>query len=271
MKLCFSTLGCPDWSFAEILSAAQDLGYDGVEIRGIGKEIDVMRIREFGPPNIENTIKRLVGLGIEIPVFCSACCLNTVEKDGPVWLDAKAYVDAARRMGVKFVRVLGDFSAAPEREADDALVGGMLKKIARYAQQNSVDILVESNGSYSDSRRLKKLIEDTGAGNVGVVWDIHHPYRYAGESPEQTVSILGKLIAHVHVKDSRAEDGRIRYTLPGDGDIPVKACVRALEKIGYEGHLSFEWPKRWYPNLEEPCVAFSQYMDYMREIIGCVK
>ena len=35
MKLSFTTLGCPDWSFAKILEEAQRIGYEGVEIRGI--------------------------------------------------------------------------------------------------------------------------------------------------------------------------------------------------------------------------------------------
>lgn len=39
MKICFSTLGCPDWSWEEILAAAKDLGYDGIELRGLGNEI----------------------------------------------------------------------------------------------------------------------------------------------------------------------------------------------------------------------------------------
>ena len=39
MKLCFSTIGCPDWRFGDIVSAAKDLGYSAIEIRGIGGEI----------------------------------------------------------------------------------------------------------------------------------------------------------------------------------------------------------------------------------------
>jgi len=35
MKIGFSTLGCPDWTLSEILATAKDLGYNGVEIRGI--------------------------------------------------------------------------------------------------------------------------------------------------------------------------------------------------------------------------------------------
>ena len=35
MKLSFSTLGCPKLSFRDVLSIAKDLGYDGIELRGI--------------------------------------------------------------------------------------------------------------------------------------------------------------------------------------------------------------------------------------------
>jgi len=30
-------------------------------------------------------------------------------------------------------------------------------------------------------------------------------------------------------------------------------------KIGYKGFYSFEWEKRWHPEIEEPEVAFAQY------------
>ena len=39
MKTCFSTLGCPEWSFSDIISVASDLQYDGIEIRGILGEL----------------------------------------------------------------------------------------------------------------------------------------------------------------------------------------------------------------------------------------
>jgi fatty-acyl-CoA synthase len=39
MKLAFSTLGCPDFSWNDIYSMAKDLGFNGIEIRGLGNEI----------------------------------------------------------------------------------------------------------------------------------------------------------------------------------------------------------------------------------------
>ena len=37
MKISFSTLGCPRWTWREITSAAVDLNYQGIEMRGIGR------------------------------------------------------------------------------------------------------------------------------------------------------------------------------------------------------------------------------------------
>ncbi|MEO5907985.1 MAG: twin-arginine translocation signal domain-containing protein, partial [Ginsengibacter sp.] len=38
--LSFSTLGCPDWSFETILDFAVSKDYNGIEIRGIKRELD---------------------------------------------------------------------------------------------------------------------------------------------------------------------------------------------------------------------------------------
>ena len=37
MKLAFSTLACPEWSWKDIYPMAHDLGYAGIEIRGLGE------------------------------------------------------------------------------------------------------------------------------------------------------------------------------------------------------------------------------------------
>ena len=47
MKLSFSTLGCPRWTLKEIVATAKDLGFGGVEIRGIGDKINALEIPEF--------------------------------------------------------------------------------------------------------------------------------------------------------------------------------------------------------------------------------
>jgi hypothetical protein len=45
--------------------------------------------------------------------------------------------------------------------------------------------------------------------------------------------------------------------------VPVKRQVAALARIGYRGYYSFEWEKRWHPEIAEPEVAFAQYATTM--------
>ena len=39
MKLAFSTLGCPDYSWSDIYAMAKDIGFGGIELRGLGDDI----------------------------------------------------------------------------------------------------------------------------------------------------------------------------------------------------------------------------------------
>ena len=47
MKLAFSTLGCPEFGWSDVYSMAKDLGFQGIEVRGLGDELfDEMCIRD---------------------------------------------------------------------------------------------------------------------------------------------------------------------------------------------------------------------------------
>ena len=39
MKLAFSTLGCPEFGWSDVYSMAKDLGFQGIEVRGLGDEL----------------------------------------------------------------------------------------------------------------------------------------------------------------------------------------------------------------------------------------
>ena len=67
MKISFSTLGCPRWSWREILATACDLGYGGVEVRGVGNDISVPSIPAFSDENLDKTKAELARLNLAIP------------------------------------------------------------------------------------------------------------------------------------------------------------------------------------------------------------
>lgn len=264
MKLCFSTLGCPEWSFADIVSTAKDLGYDGIEVRGVKNELHAPRIKEFTENSAQATKAQLSKTGLEIACLTSACYLNKKEIKDQTIKEAREYIDTAADLGVKYIRVLGDTDPAPKDTVDDEAVRASLAAIAEYGAKKGVMPLIETNGAFADTGRLKNLLQ--GLQNVGVIWDIHHPYRFFDESPEKTMENIGTYIRLVHVKDSLNNGGKIKYTMLGYGDIPVKKSVALLKQAGFAGFYSLEWVKRWDLSLEEPGIAFAQYAGYMRAL-----
>src|SRR5438034_11829472 len=59
-RISFSTLGCPDWNFDKILSFAAINGYNGIELRGLQRQLDLTKCPEFSSKeNILTTRKKI--------------------------------------------------------------------------------------------------------------------------------------------------------------------------------------------------------------------
>lgn len=262
MKLAFSTLGCPDWSFDEIFAAAKDLGFDGIEIRGVENELYAPAVKAFSGAALAKTLERLKGARISVPILTSGACIGGEQEEHSAFSEIAAYMDLAGSLGTSFVRVM--VSAKPQQEPCDlALAARLYEKACRRGEQAGVTPLLETNGFFCDTAGLRKFMDRIPSENKGVLWDVHHPYRFHGEKPEQTASNLEGLIRHVHLKDSVLQDGKVSYRMMGSGDIPVSEALSSLKKMGYDGHLSLEWVKRWYPELQEAGIVFAHYVNYM--------
>lgn len=263
MKIAFSTLGCPDFSWTDIYSMAKDLGFDGIEIRGLGNEIYAVKAQPFTESQLPQTVRELSKLRLEIPCLSSGCCLKFSEKTESNCSEIKEYITLASKLGTPYIRVLADLEPQPNGEIDDQKIINAINQLIPYAEEKGVTLLIETNGVYSDTDRLRKLLDHIASDAVAALWDIHHPYRFAGETPGKTVQNLGAYIKYVHVKDSIIENGTIKYRMMGEGDLPIDDFMFALRSINYEGYVSLEWVKRWASDLEDAGIVFPQFANFM--------
>jgi len=268
MKFAFSTLGCPNWEWGEILATAGDLGYDGIEIRGLGKELYAPKMTPFLPENIKETKAKMASLGLNISCLTSACFLFADEDREEHQKIGKDYIDLASQLGTPYVRVLGDANPEPEDDVDIDLVLDNLLALADYAKGKDVTILVESNGAFADSNLLLDLMNIVNRPEVGVLWDVHHPYRFCLEPIEQTYQTLKPYIRYLHMKDSVMEKGTLVYKMIGEGDIPNKEILQMLNQDGFNGYVSLEWLKRGNKNLTEAGIVFPHFINYVHAAIG---
>ena len=264
LKIGFSNVGCPDWTLSEILSTAKDLHYDGVELRGLGKDLYLPDAPAFSPNNLKETAARIKDSGIEIACLSSDCTLHLSDRDYEAM--TRKYIGLSRVLSCPYVRVLGDTWGYPGDNVDTGLVEQRLKALAPAAEEAGVTLLVETNGVYANTAKLKELIESVGSSRVMVLWDINHPVRYFDEEVETTWKNIGSYIRHVHMKDSVRDGDLLAYKMLGYGDLPVRQVARTLKASGYNGYLSLEWIKRWNEELEDAGIAFSHYVYMMKKI-----
>ncbi len=52
LQISFSTLACPDWSWHDVLRFGPGFGYDGVEIRLLSRETDLLAIADLQPSRL---------------------------------------------------------------------------------------------------------------------------------------------------------------------------------------------------------------------------
>ena len=160
MKISFSTLACPDYSWVDIYSMAKDLGFGGIEIRGLGEDIFAVNARPFTDERLPKTLEKLRSLGLEIPCLASGCGLKYKEDFDKNISEITQYIVLAKKLGTPYIRVLGDRYPQPEGEVDDAFVVDALKLLGVIAQGFNVCLLVETNGVYANTERLRDFIRD---------------------------------------------------------------------------------------------------------------
>ncbi len=265
-KISFTTLACPEWNIGEILSAALESGYDAIDFRGYLDCLDLPQCPAFQGGALREMASRIADAGLE-----TSCLSSGAKLSAPSAADLVRSLDSVRRhadlchaLGAKQIRVFGgaaDGIAEPVENAAETLVA--MAAIARDAQ---VEIAVETHDSWIDSARLRAVFEAASwPSGAGFLWDVHHPCRLNGEQAAVSASNLGRALVNTHWKDSVAKaEGGYALRLCGEGDIPLHEIARSLRGIQYAGWLTFEWEKRWHPEIPGPEIAIPHFARFIR-------
>jgi sugar phosphate isomerase/epimerase len=241
MRLSFMTFACPEWTYAQVLQAAVDYGYQGLEPRtdaghqhGLEVTLDTAGRRDARRQAEDGGI--------------SLCCLATSLKfavpaeQRPALLDeVKARVELARDLGIPGLRVFG---GKPDGEfsTDDAVrwCGENLRAGGDIAEQAGVELWLESHDFFSTGVLVEQALTIADHPAVHANYDMYHPLRLR-EDLDTTFEALQGHIRHTHWHDGVAHEDKIEITRMGEGELPLAAIVRRLDAIGYEGFYSGEW------------------------------
>jgi len=236
MKVCFSSFTCPTWDLTQILTAARDLGYHGVDLRAgahhnHGVEIDTA-------PEKRQALKEEFKLrGID------AVCLSTgIQLADPDALELiQSRIKLAADVGFDAIRVL---CGKPEQEMGQSdfidHIGATLARAAVLGERQNVAVWLETHDEMSRAFLASAVLRRADHDNAGIVYNTLHPYRM-GESVDDTFEALGKNISYVRFHDGLKDPGKVVIRPMGQGDLPLDKIFSNLLIAGYNGYLCAEW------------------------------
>ncbi len=105
--------------------------------------------------------------------------------------------------------------------------------LARRAEALGLTIALENHGDLLDrGRQIRAFIEDLGLSTVRVNYDTGNAWYYSQGRIDPAVELeqLAPVVAHVHLKDPRVDDGLMRWVALGDGRLDRPAISRVLRQ-----------------------------------------
>jgi sugar phosphate isomerase/epimerase len=271
MKLAFSTLGCPQWGLEKVAEVAVALGYEGLELRALDGSLDLLARPELRPGAIAATRARLADLGLSICCVDTSCSFDSAD-DG----ERRAQVEIAVRhcalaaaLGAPLVRIFPDkIPAGATREATRDRIAASLGEVARRVP-DGVHVGLETHGDFARGAAAAEIAGMADHRAVALIWDVANSLA-AGDTVGEAARAVAPFLAHVHLRDARPVEGREHWlpVLAGSGAVPFGEAIAALEGLGYDGYVSFEWEKYWHPEIEEPEVALPDFAAAMRRALA---
>ena len=262
MRLAFSTKGWHEATWEDFLTAAQDLGFEGIEIHNLYAKAMQKKGAPADSQAAAAVYRALYDKHLSVPCINVAGDLCDKDQQQAVFEEIDTCISAAKRLHTPYVRLHTVYNT--EDRFDEALVREALAYALPKAEQNDVILLIETMGAYANTALLRELLDGYAHDNLAALWDFHFPYRMNGETAQTTVTNLGAYIRHVHIKDSLVQtDGTLSYQLIGEGDLPVDQLMKALDSVDYDGFVSLEWDPRWLPELMDMTVIFAHFSGFM--------
>lgn len=269
IRLAFSTVACPSWTLDRVASAAEELGFQGVELRSLisgvaggggGTEsasfasepglISAEKARGIVEARGLDVCSIATGVRFDEPVFPPVLGHALGVFDRPV-RELKPYISIAAGIGAPFVRVFG--FEAPERTRRGKRLARKrtverLRLAADACHKTGARLAIENGGDYPRGSDLASLIHEINFPDVAACYSVL-PAWEAGEDFASGVAALGNHLAMARLVDYTA-DGMPASI--GSGRVPCRRFVDAVRASRAAQWLVLEWDAAWVQSDADP-------------------
>ena len=243
-------------------------GYDGLELRFLEGEDSLWKLASFQASALTATKTLLRESGLTVACVGTSCRFHFPSgSERQQWVDeGKRMAELAAQLGSPGIRVFGDkIQPGASRDETRRWIAEGISHLAEQTKSSGVGVWLESHGDFASSAETLRILHDAGGSHLGVVWDIANAFTDGGEDPVPAAKNFGDALRHVHLRDLDCSSGKWNPVLTGTGKFPLREIVAQLRRLNYGGFCSFEWEKKWLPELAEPEIAIPQFATWFRE------
>ena len=236
-----------------IIQKAKDMGFDAIEF------VDIIPHDESTPVEYAKKLRAecaRVGLPVSNFTF-GADFINCPDIHAEIER-VKSMVDMADILGAKSLR--HDATVGKPGVSFDKVLpvlADACRQVTEYAAQKGIVTMVENHGFFcQDSRRVEQLYNAVDHPNFGLLCDMGN-FLCADENPAESFGIVAPYARYVHAKDFHIKSADqsnpgagffqsrngtyLRGAIIGHGNVPVKHCLTALKRAGYQGSIAIEF------------------------------
>lgn len=264
----------------ECLQLAKDAGFDGIELN---YDLDNDLSPKSGPKEYTAIRKMADDIGIRISGLCSflfwpypLTSNDPVKRDRGLELAGKIG-QAAHDLGVENVLVVPGAVHIPWRtdhepvpnDVCDQRAKEAIGKLAKQAEKQKVFLNIENiffNGYLMTPMEVNAFVDHFGSEHVRIHFDTGNISMF--QHPDHWVPILGQRTRNIHLKEftKKGTDFSLETFRPLlDGTTNWPALTDALEKVNYNGFLTFEY---FHPYSHYPEALIWQTSDSLDRILG---
>ncbi len=238
------------------------MAFDGYPLETALDELAGLGVRWVEPASVDKIFQHLVEED-----FCDARARwlrAELAKRGLACLSLSAHMDLTRadsveRFGrrLEFTRNIGarcvNTIAGPAEHADGFFEN--IPAIERRARDLGIVVALENHGDLVDhGQQVRQFIASIGSPAIRVNYDTGNAWYYSKGHIDPVVEMdqLAPVIAHVHLKTPRVDDGLMRWVALGEGVLDIDAAGRVLQERMPGVPVSFELSPRQRSRGFEP-------------------
>jgi len=141
-----------------------------------------------------------------------------------------------------------------------------LPRVEKFAKRYDIRVALHNHGpedtNFPSPYDVLKAVKGMDA-RMGLCMDIGHTVR-TGTDPVRAAADAGPRLLDMHAKDLRDLKVKESQCIVGEGQMPIAALFRQLEKMRYPGYVNLEYEI----DADDPLPGMKQSMAHMRGVLA---